>query len=168
MRKTLAVLVLMISSMLLLQAPAWAPTASTVGPDHHLIRINKIGSYEALTDCPSTSTVEITPRSGAKPVRAQKAGKKLFAHHNRNRFTFDVPSGGFSRKTLEATCDGKAMIIDPDVLDPSVPLAFTGGSLVPQLLLGTGLLLVGTMLLVVTGRFPAGLLRRRSGRATPS
>ena len=55
MRKTLAVLVLMISALLLLAGPAWA---------HHLYRIKKVTAttaidansfktlYEVLTDCP--------------------------------------------------------------------------------------------------------------------
>jgi hypothetical protein len=172
MRKTLAVLVLVISSMLLLQAPAWAPTASTVEPDHHLYKIKTANSYEALTDCPSSSIV-IRPNPSAKAVRATKEqGKKKFYSIRRNetlelnRFIFKTDDR-FSPTKLRARCDNELMYIEPDVLGPEVP--FTGVSLVPQLLLGVGLLLVGTVLLGLTGRLPVGRLRRRrAGSATPS
>jgi hypothetical protein len=160
MRKTLAVLALMISSMLILQAPAWAQ-------DHHLIRVAPGGSFEALTDCPRSSVVRIRPNPAAEAVRAKAEGTKAFKGKRHNRFTFDT-SAGFSPTRLRATCDNVLMINDPGFLDPEVPLAFTGRSLVPQLLLGTGLLLAGAILLVLTGQLPAGVLRRRRpGPATP-
>jgi hypothetical protein len=166
MRKTLAVLALMISSMLFLQAPAWAPPEEV----HHLIKIKPIGSYEALTDCPRSSVVRIRPNPAAGVVRAKTAGTKAFGGKPRNRFTFDTgPGVRFSPAKLRATCDNKLMKNDPGFLGPKVPLAFTGRSLVPQLLLGTGLLLAGAILLVLTGQLPTGVLRRRRpGPATPS
>jgi hypothetical protein len=167
MRKTLGVLALMISSMLFLQAPAWAPDEQ-----HHLIKLSPSGSYEALTDCPASSVVRIRPNPAAGAVRARV--DKAFKGIKRNRFTFDT-SAEFSPvrsgpKRLRATCDNELMINDPGFLDPKVPLAFTGRSLVPQLLLGTGLLLAGAILLVLTGQLPAGVLRRwrPRGPATPS
>jgi hypothetical protein len=163
MRKTLAVLALMISSVLFLQAPVWAQQE----PQHHLIKIDTIGSYEALTDCPASSVVRIRPNPAAGAVRAKTAGKKAFGGKSRNRFTFDT-SAGFDPARLRATCNGRLMKNDPGFLGPKVPLAFTGRSLVPQLLLGTVLLLAGAVLLVLTGQSPAGVFRRRPESATPS
>jgi hypothetical protein len=163
MRKTLAVLGV-ISSMLLLQAPVWA---GLPGTEHHLYKIDTSNSYEALTDCPSDSVVVIRPNPGAKAVRARTAGKKTFAGESRFRFTFNT-SARFSPTKLKATCDGEPMIKVGNFLGASVPLAFTGRPVVPQLLLGTGLLLVGSLLVLLTGRPPLGVFRRRRlGPATP-
>lgn len=162
MRKTLAVLALMISSMLLLQAPVRAQQQT----EHHLYKINTTNSFEALTDCPRSSVVRIRPNPDADAVRARIAGRKAFGGDTHNRFVFDT-GARFSPAKLRATCDGVLMKKSPNLLGTSVPLAFTGRPLVPQLLLGTGLLLVGAMFLVLTGP-PDVFRRRRPRRASPS
>jgi hypothetical protein len=157
MRKTLAVLILIIGSILLLQAPGGAQSK----PQHHLYGITTGGSYEALTNCPSTSKVRIRPNLAAKAVTASSEGRKMFRGATRNRFVFDT-SAGFDPKRLRATCDGKYMSKSANLLGASVPLAFTGRSLLPQLLLGTGLLLVGGVFIVL-----AGFRRQNPRPATP-
>jgi hypothetical protein len=168
MRKTLAVLVLVISSMLLLQAPAWAPTASTTGAEHHLYRITKPPGqpsqpnaeglrrtvYVVLTDCPSVAS--ITSSAWRPPtVNGTFAGTEEYQGATGYKYQFVA-----FLKSGQAATTGNTTV--------QCTMAMTGRPSAHQLLLGMGLLLVGIMLLMVTGRLPAGLVRRRSGRATPS
>jgi hypothetical protein len=168
MRKTLAILVLIICSMLLLQAPAWAQTT----PSHQLYKIKTGGSFVALSDCPERQ-IWIRPNEGAPVKRWMKVpGTEAYGSQRANKFVLDtqVP---FNPAKLRATCGGEAMKINRKTLlstgVPKTSLPFTGRPLGAQLLLGTGLLLVGSLLVVLAAQSPPGMLRRRHPRpATPS
>jgi hypothetical protein len=152
MRKTLAVLALMLGSLLFLAAPAWAP---------NLYKINKINSYEALTDCPGN--VKIRPRTGVGFVTANPAGTKAFGgiSPTPKRYVFNTTAKFNS--SVKGTCNGVPMDNSPGVLGASVPrtaMAKTGRPLVPQLALGIGLLLVGGLLIALTVRPPRAVFRR--------
>jgi hypothetical protein len=161
MRKTLAVLALTVASLLLLASPSWSfndgvrNLASQAGTQHHLYRINKTNSYEALTDCPAN--VKIQPRSGVAFVPTKREGTKAYSHITAKRYVFNTTEQ-FSKSSVKATCDKdpKPMINSSNLLSslPPQALARTGRLLVPQLAIGIGLLLVGILLVVGTVRRP--------------
>jgi hypothetical protein len=168
MRKTLAVLALMIGSTLLLPAPVWAETttmSTTNQPLHHLYGINKTNSYEALTDC--TGTVKIRPNSSAQTVTASPKGTKAFRgiKPTPRRYVFNT-SAQFS-SSPRATCNNEVMKNSANLLGtsvPRVPMARTGRPLVPQLAFAIGLLLVGSLLVALTVRPQVAVVARRRPR----
>jgi hypothetical protein len=156
MRKTLAVLVLMTSSLLLLQAPAWA---------HKLYRIQKLSTqgadaegrrltvYDMLTDCPSSATFTSSAWS-SQTITGNFVGTEEFEGETayKYRFAANVRSGASAnRQNTTVTCT----------------MAFTGRSVAHQLLLGTGLLLLGTLFLVLTGYRPLAVFKRKHPGPTP-
>jgi hypothetical protein len=166
MRKTLAVLALMISSILLLQAPTWAQDQ-----DHHLYKIKQGGSFVALSDCPE-GQILIRPNKGASFQPWKLQGTEAYGSGRVNRF-FRDKSVPFNPAKLEATCKGEAMIISRTTLlgtgVPRTSLPLTGRPLVPQLVLGIGLLLVGGLFVALTVHPSlAGFRRRRPRPTTPS
>jgi hypothetical protein len=159
MRKALAVLVLAIGSVLVLQAPAFA---------QHLYKISQTGSvfessslhadYEILTNCPTTVTVRST--TFMPPAATPRFRGTLKVRRNENdetwrRLTFskvvDSAANARAPKNLRATCAGDH---EPMTAVPGA-LAFTGVSLLPQLVVGTGFLLVGVLLIVSSRRRPS-------------
>jgi hypothetical protein len=169
MRKTLAILVLTISSLLFLAGPAWA---------HQLYKIKK-GSYVALSDC-NENKILISSREDA-PFQAWTRQRRTVKYGTKdvNQFLLDdlrSEDVRFNPKKLKARCgtgDHVLTFNEETLLDAEVPktsLPFTGRPLVPQLLLGIGLLLVGSLFVALTVHpsLAAGLRRRRPRPTTPS
>lgn len=152
MRKTLAVLALMIGSLLFLASPAWA---------HHLYSIQKGTSqsadanglrktaYTAIVDCATAATFSSTAWSPST-VKGHLVGKVATGKY---KYTFSAnlrPSRAATTVNTHVTCltaSGKV-------------LPFSGRSVAPQLLLGVGLLLVGGLLIAVTVRPRKAVFRR--------
>jgi hypothetical protein len=170
MRKTLTVLVLTISTLLLLQAPAWAP---------HLYRLNQIGTptsgsptnadYEVLTDCAGARAVTVASTSFSPQPREIELREGKFTDKNNKkwqRYTFTAtvtsPDLAAAPQGLDVECNGV------DMVEASAgQLPFTGVSLLRQFVLGVGLLMTGGLLVFFGTRSPSGLLTRRSPPATP-
>ena len=150
MRKTLVVLAV-VTSLLLLQAPAWAPTATTQKPNPklYIIQVNP-------NDTGSTRTVDISSDAcnGQLAVTftwGEKVSKKT-ARRNRvfqvraNLAKVPESAGTVDLKDVKsATCDGK-------------PLPFTGAASTSLLVLGLSLLVIGALLVLSGRRRP--LMRR--------
>lgn len=150
MRKTLVVLAV-VTSVLLLQAPAWAPTPTTRNPNPklYIVQLNP-------TATGSTRTVDISSDAcdGQLAVTfdwGEKVSKKTAERNNtfqvRARLA-DVPDnvGTIDVKDVKsATCDGK-------------PLPFTGAASTSVLVLGLSLLVIGALLVLSGRRRP--LMRR--------
>jgi hypothetical protein len=163
MRKTLAVLALMIGSLLFLAAPAWA---------HHLYRINKVttngttNTYEALTDRDCASGVRIRPNSSTVVANASPDGTKAYdsVSPTPKRHLFSLKTSVKFSSALKANCGTELMTKSASVLGASVPraaMARTGRPLVPQLAFAIGLLLVGSLLVALTVRPKVAVLARR-------
>ena len=152
MRKTLAVLALMLGSLLFLAAPAWA---------HHLYKLNNVrplgataeglkkNAYWAATDC-STGASFTSSTWSPGTVKGTRAGQDAAGHP---KYTFSANLRPGKVATLDNT--------DVTCLSASgAALPFTGRSVEHQLLLGIGLLLVGGLLVAVTVRRPVAVTRR--------
>jgi hypothetical protein len=139
MRKTSVVLALMVSSVLLLQAPAWAPklyrinqvsgqTPSTADASLRIARI------EAVTDCKNQQVTLIFGWGEQRSARANANGvlrvTAIRIPETNGRVTIDdVP---------QIRCDGQ--------------LAFTGGETTRLLVLGLVLLAGGALLVAGSSR----------------
>lgn len=146
MRKTLVALAVVIS-VVLLQAPAWAPTATTrKNPNIYIVQFNR-------NDTDATRTVEVVSDAckNKQLVVTFDWGEKLSdktAQRN-NRYQYqgnlrDVPdSAGIVNleDVSKVTCNGKE-------------LPFTGAASVRLLPLGISLLVIGALLVVSSRRRP--------------
>ena len=151
MRKTLAVLALMIGSLLVLATPAWAhhlyslQTGTSQSADAKGLRKTK---YTAVTDCATAATFSSSAWSST--VKGHLVGKVATGKY---KYTFSAnlrPSQAAKLNNTHVTCltaAGKA-------------LPFSGRSVAPQLLLGVGLLLAGGLLIAVTVRPRKAVFRR--------
>jgi hypothetical protein len=152
MRKTLAVLALMIGSLLFLAAPAWA---------HHLYKVTKVQTlgttaeglkktaYWAATDC-STGASFTSSAWSPGDVGGTRAGQDAAGHP---KYTFSAnlrPNKVANLDNTDVTCLSAS----------GAALPFTGRAVARQLLLGIGLVLVGGLLIAVTVRRPVDVTRR--------
>jgi hypothetical protein len=158
MRKTLAVLVLMTSSLLLLQAPAWAHELYRVQKkDVQGLRLDAQGRrltvYEVLTDCPSSATLSSDAWS-PKTVTGNFVDTEEFEGKTTYKYFFSANAKSGKTADLNNTT-------------VTCTMAFTGRSVAHQLLLGTGLLLLGTLFLVLTGYRPLAVFKRKRPGPTP-
>lgn len=149
MRKTLVVGALLVSSVLLLQTPAWAPnlysaTQITSQQPSSTDATANSATVKAMSDCYSKS-VKIVFEWGEFKVLTSKAdGDITFKLNHIPRNNGEVTG----QDVTVATCAGAQMNLLP----------FTGAATIPLLAFGVSLLVAGILLL---------LLSRRQGRPVP-
>lgn len=139
MRKLLVVLSMAISLALLLQDPGTAL--------HLYLRIHATGTGTSIqTNCPAGRNLTVHQDSHAVTVKI-----------TRSRFsTSRLNAAARSSTKVTATCNGHPVTV--------VRLATTGFPVLPQLGIGTGLLVTGAFL-VMFSRRPRGRPPRRRNRA---
>jgi hypothetical protein len=168
MRRVLVVLLILVSSVLLLQAPAFA--------FHRFYSVDLIskggsGTFSVTTDCPADSEFLLTsaafnvgPAAGRGSVKLKvPPGSKTdkIAHENdkdvpifKFQFTTEkLSSQAHGKATFTATCDGHPLRAGekPYSTNPTQTLALTGVPALPLFALGLGLVLAGGAL-VAFGR----------------
>jgi hypothetical protein len=135
MRKTLVVGALIVSSVLLLQTPAWAPNL-------YLVQQGASRGFAAG----NSATVKATSDCNGKPVKITfKWNKSVQRTSSTGDFTFTLSGipkkyGRVDNKDIKsATCGG-------------AKLPFTGAATVPLLAFGVSLLVAGALLLLLSRR----------------
>ena len=140
--------------MLLLQIPAWA---------HHLYLIQKVSGekYEALTDCPFSARFKSTALN-PQTVTGTKIGTQQYQGNPAHKYRISAVQSGSvaaSPDNVTVTCLTRTGAVLP----------MTGRSMTHQLVLGIGLLLLGSLFVALTVRPSlAGFRRRRPRPTTPS
>jgi hypothetical protein len=151
MRKTLAVLVLMTASLLLLQAPAWAPHLYLMKRTDGDLGRNS--TWKAYIDCAPDSTAKITSGKFSTTVTTTVKASSNPSYEGLVEFYALMKPAYASSTTATTTV--------------TCTLPGTGGYILQQLVLGIGLLMLGGLFMMLT-MHPSIFVRvRRSSSTRP-
>jgi hypothetical protein len=145
MRRTLVAIAVVIS-VVLLQAPAWAPTATTrkPNPNIYIVQVNP-------KDTGATRTVKVVSDACKGKQLAvtftweERLSKKTARKNNEYQYQANLTKVPQSAGTVDlgdvrtATCNGQ-------------PLPFTGAASASLVALGVSLLVIGALLVVLSSR----------------
>jgi hypothetical protein len=161
MRRVLMVLIVLVCSILLVQAPAHSYHKFFRA---HLDEIGNSGTFTVTTDCPPNSrfvlrsrSFDVGPAAGrgfyAQPVPSSPPIGRTDDDDPIRRFQFTtdkLSSNAKGTATFTATCDGHVLSVgegDSGITMQQLPL--TGVPTLPLLVLGFGLVLAGGMLIAL-------------------